>query len=649
VSKKRSSFATITWEDLDTWAGEKVVSRARRYKQNVQDLRMTKDQELLGWVQGTKRYAAEVWIDGSGSLLCECTCPYDWGPCKHCVALILVYLDALKNRTEVKQASSDDQRRQILTHNAAECGKDFPDMDEYQTPTEPLAPNLRSKFDSMKKKELVGLLMQVVVAHPEIGKEILEQEEAKSGEVEGIVEAVRCDIEKMCGEPDWDEYDWRNPYDATAPDLSSIHKRFDLLVKSGHADEVLELGLELLDQSEDLIERYDHDGEVSMDLAPCMEIVLNTVEDSSLSPSQQILWLIDASHADPYDIIYDVNQYLNREKYDMPAWSEAADVLLGRLSKRPTKKQRDDVAPSYRRQRVMNRAIQALENSDREKEIIPLLEQEAPITDCYELLVDRLVAANRTEEAKKAAIDGTRKTRGKYDGIAWRLAEKLREIASAEKDHPLAAAYRALEFFDRPSLHLYQPLKEDLHNADLWPSVREGLLNFLETGIRPDMASTNGQQNKASKPPKGWPLPAPEVPADMVTAGRRIFPDAETLVHIAIYELRNDDALKWFKRVKKASWGNSLDLTVAKAVKETHPYVSLEIWKKSAEREIGHVKPAAYKVAGAYLAEMRSVYEQVNRCEEWTAYVLALRTTHKRKTRLMEVLDSVEGKRIIET
>ncbi len=555
----------------------------------------------------------------------------------------------MKNKTEVKQASSDDQRRKILTQCAEESGNDLPDMDEYQTSSEPLASKLRTKFDSMKKNELVDLLVRVIEAYPEVGKEILEQEEARSGEVEGIVDAVRCEIEDLCGEPDWDEYDYRHPYDVTAPDFSSIHKRLELLVESGHADEVLELGRELLDQSEDVIERYDHDGEVSMDLAPCMDVVLNAVEESSLSPSQRILWLIDASHADPYDIIYDVDQYLDRDKYDKAAWSEAADVLLDRLSKLPTKKQRDDFSTSHRRRRVMNRAIQALENSDRDEEIIPLFEREAPITDCFELFVDRLVTENRTEEAKMVAIDAVKKARGKHDGTAWNLAAKLREMASAEKDHPLAAAYRALEFFNRPTLHLYQPVIEELIETDLWPSVREGLLDFLETGVRPDMTSTKRQRKKASKTPKGWPLPAPEVPADMVTVGRREFPDAETLVHIAIYEQRNDDALKWFKRVKHPLWDNNLELTVAKAVKGTHPDVSLEIWRKCAEREIGYVKPAAYQVAGRYLAEMRSVYERTNRSEEWAAYILELRTNHQRKTRLMEVLDSVEGKRIIET
>ncbi len=649
MSKKLSSFADITWDNLTTWAGEKVVSRARGYKQNVQDLRLTKDRELLGWVQGTKRYATEAWIDSSGSLLCLCTCPYDLGPCKHSVALVLVYLDALKNKTEVKQASSDDQRRKILTQCAEESGNDLPDMDEYQTSSEPLASKLRTKFDSMKKNELVDLLMRVIEAYPEVGKEIHEQEEARSGEVEGIVDAVRCEIEDLCGEPDWDQYDYRHPYDVTAPDFSSIHKRLELLVESGHADEVLELGRELLDQSEDVIERYDHDGEVSMDLAPCMDVVMNAVEGSSLSPSQRILWLIDASHADPYDIIYNVDQYLHKDKYDMAAWSEAADVLLGRLSKLPTKKQRDDFSTSHRRSRVMNRAIQALENSDREEEIIPLLEREAPITDCYEMLVDRLVTANRTEEAKKVAIDAVKKTRGKHDGITWKLAAKLREMASADENHPLAAAYRALEFFNRPTLHLYQPVKEELIETDLWPSVREGLLDFLETGVRPDMPPTKEQRKKASKTLKGWPLPAPEVPADLVTVGRRKFPDAETLVHIAIYEQRNDDALKWFRSVKQPLWDNNLELTVAKAVKGTHPDVSLEIWRKCAEREIGYVKPAAYQVAGRYLAEMRSVYERTNRSEEWAAYILELRTTHKRKTRLMEVLDSLQRKRIIET
>ncbi|MFH1117131.1 MAG: hypothetical protein V1792_24700, partial [Pseudomonadota bacterium] len=216
----------------------------------------------------------------------------------------------------------------------------------------------------------------------------------------------------------------------TARDFSTIHKRLELLVESGHADEVLELGLELLDRSAELIEHYDRDGEVSMELTPCMDVVLNAVGESSLSPSQQILWLIDASHNDPYDIIYDVNRYLDKAKYDKPAWSEAADVLLSRLCELPPKKQ-EDFVPSHERQGVVTRALQALENSDREREIIPLLEREAPITNCYELLVDRLVTANRTEEAKKVAVTGVKKTLGVHAGIAWKLVEKLRELASA--------------------------------------------------------------------------------------------------------------------------------------------------------------------------------------------------------------------------
>ena len=57
-------------------------------------------------------------------------------------------------------------------------------MGEYQALTDILAAKLRPKFDSMKKSELVDLLVQVIEAHPEAGQEILEREEAKTKRIE---------------------------------------------------------------------------------------------------------------------------------------------------------------------------------------------------------------------------------------------------------------------------------------------------------------------------------------------------------------------------------------------------------------------------------------------------------------------------------
>ena len=55
-------------------------------------------------------------------------------------------------------------------------------------------------------------------------------------------------------------------------------------------------------------------------------------------------------------------------------------------------RQKTDLSTGYRRQGIMNWAIEALEQCGRRKDIIPLLEREAPITQCYGTLVEHLLA-----------------------------------------------------------------------------------------------------------------------------------------------------------------------------------------------------------------------------------------------------------------
>jgi uncharacterized Zn finger protein len=45
---------------------------------------------------------------------------------------------------------------------------------------------------------------------------------------------------------------------------------------------------------------------------------------------------------------------------------------------------------------------------------------------------------------------------------------------------------------------------------------------------------------------------------------------------------------------------------------------------------------------------MHKVYQKTKRIGEWRQLIATLRTEHKAKRRLMEVLDSLEGKRIID-
>jgi uncharacterized Zn finger protein len=213
-----------------------------------------------------------------------------------------------------------------------------------------------------------------------------------------------------------------------------------------------------------------------------------------------------------------------------------------------------------------------------------------------------------------------------------------------------------MEFFDRPDVERYKLLQKAAARVDGWDAMRPKLLHWLETGQRPDLdaatPSSSGAKRKGktetSRPKRqAWPLPAIELTLPAPQGGYASFPDTCTLIAIAIEERRNDDVLKWYDHENRGSsyGGDYHGDTVASAVQETHPEAALRIWRRLAEAQIAVTKPAAYQTAGCYLEKMRAVYRRAGRIEEWHAYLAALRVKETRKRRLIEVLDSLEGKR----
>jgi len=675
VSALQTGFVEITWDDLTAWAGSKIVSRGRSYKSKVRELHTTPEGGLLAWVHGTEVYATHVWLDQSGRLYSACSCPYNWGPCKHSVALILVYLDALKKKETICEASPDDQRLLLLFENGHDDNydeletwdydddggsEDLKDEDEREdeedlahrgsrsakTKTNQRTNALRNVFEAMTKKDLVEFIMDLTERYPGIGNQVLEEEQLKSGRVNKIVQSIRHEIKNLSSEPAWSDH-WSD--EDNIPDYSRVCQRLESLLKSGHADEVVHLGEDLWRLGNEQVGMSHDEGETGEEIARCMEIVFRAVPESSLSPVDQMLWMINAIIEDDYSILEGVEDCISDPRYNKTDWSQVADALLTRLDKFPKPKKQDAYSIDYKREQIMHWAIKALENSGRTAEVIPLLEGEAPITHCYSTLIDHLLSAGRKEDAQKVAVDGFRKTINQLPGLALNLEKKLCEIAQSDKNFPLVAAYRALEFFHRPSLETYRSLEKAAHAMGEWPGVREAVIHFLETGVRPDMPQATGKKKNSSPPPTAWALPATEISPCWEKHPNQEYPDTNTLIDIAIHEKRNDEVIHWYEISKKGKFrGYINDDSVAEAVQASHPDVSLKIWQQLAEGQINLVKPAAYRVAANYLRKMQKIYKRLGRVDEWQAYLTGIRTQHKAKRTLMQTLDSLEGKRIID-
>jgi uncharacterized Zn finger protein len=216
-----------------------------------------------------------------------------------------------------------------------------------------------------------------------------------------------------------------------------------------------------------------------------------------------------------------------------------------------------------------------------------------------------------------------------------------------EDDWLGVAAMRADDFFQHPTLQAFQELQKAAERAGVWPAVRAGALHYLETGQLPHPSPRAAKDQ--TLPP--WPLPE-SGPTDNVDRQYLRFPIIDTLIAIAIAEKRPNEILHWYDQRKPEvsgwGWGGVHDDQIAEAVVQSYPERAIDIWKRLAEAYIAQTQTRSYEQASGYLLKLRDLLKKLGRAPEWQSYLTDLRQVNARKRRLLELLDDLEGRRIID-
>jgi uncharacterized Zn finger protein len=645
MTRKRTKtdyLKNLTWDDLEQWAGNTIVSRGRNYQRNrrVKGLARTPHGGLIAWVEGTRSYATQVDLE-SGTLCSTCNCPY-WDTCKHAVALVLEYLYCLKNGVVVPEVTAEDERLRMLAeyYEGEPLYSDDEDDLEDDAPLdrhrygEPFLQSLQAFLRKQTKAQLSTLLEDLADRYPPVRDTLQDLIDLSTADISEMVRVVRAKILEISSEPGWADY-WKG--ERFIPDYSPVKKRLEALEAEGHADEVITLGEELLEAGRGQVEMSNDEGETVEEISSCLEVVFRALPHSSLTPVERMLWVVEAEVKDEYGLCQGAEVFWG-QKHRVEDWNILAETLMDRLKQFRGAKGEDRFSQNYRRERLSDWVILALKNAGRHDDVITLCVREAEKTGSYARLVDFLLEAKRWEEAEQWIHRGIEATQNEWPGIATRLRNTLRQIRENEGDWPGVAALRAEEFLLNPTFESFQKLGKAAEKAGVWPAVRTAAMNYLETGRLPEEDPS-------------WPLPDSGI-KEPGEPRRHQFPLIETLVEVAIAEGRPDEVIRWYDQDKsqKPRWGWSgfQEDRVAEAIVGHYPDRALGIWKSIAESEIARTKPEAYRVAGSYLRKARRVLKDLGREKEWHDYLAELRRVNARKRRLLEILDSMSGRRIID-
>lgn len=647
---KKDLFEKLSWSDLEQWVGSRVLSRGQGYHRShrVNELAQTQTGSLIAWVQGEQKYATEVYFE-KGELISVCTCPYG-SNCKHGVAVVLEYLDHVKKKIEVPMVMEKDRRLELLEGMDEEDWDDEYEEEEEEEDDDEIGSggfisrkggkrtisDSQGFLEDQTKDQLIAMIKDLSERYPNVHEDLLDRQNLSKGSVSRIVSAVRKEIHELSSEPGWSSH-WN--HEGYTPDYSRVKGRLKSLLAKGHADEVVPLGKELLAAGIGQVEMSHDEGETGEEISSCLDIVFQALPKSSLSPVEQMLWMIDAELKDEYELCYGAESFW-KKKQKSSDWSIVADRLLERLNKFQPAKGDDNFSRSYHRDNLTNWIIRSLENSGRNEEIIPLCEREALITGSFTRLVDVLKKAKRWEEAEQWIHKGVKATQKQYPGIAKQLKDALREIREKEGNWLKVAAFRVEDFIQSPSVQTFKDMKKAGEKANMWQEVRAGTLHYLESGKHPRTSPS-------------WPLPKTGVKEEREFR-KSEFPMTSVLIDLAIEEKRPDDALKWYdhkKSKKEVYWYGAgyQDDQVAEAVAGHYPDRAIDIWKSIADRQIALTKPKAYEEAARYLKKAQSLLKKLKREEEWKDYLVKLRQANARKPKLIEILTRLEGRRIIES
>lgn len=641
-------FTALTWDDLQEWAGSIIVSRGQRYQRSrqVQALVNTSSGGLVAWVLGSERYATRV-ESADGDLLAVCTCPYE-GVCKHAVAVVLEYLEQKKRNATIPTVTERDQRLQLLDHHGDEeewgdtdedgsTGDDFVPAPERSTKKARKAGPAAwlSFLEQQTRPQLLALLNDLLQRYPDVRQFVQDRQNVAAGAVPKLVKALRVEIAALSQEPGWRNH-WNG--EGSIPDYSRVRHRLEALSTQGHADAVVEVGAQLLEAGTRQVEISDDEGETAEEIASCLDSVFQALPQSSRTPGEQMRWAVEVDLADQYELSRGAKPFW-AQRHPVEVWNELADQLGQRLARAPVHEAQGAFSEHFQRDRLSNWVIRALEQADRREEIIPLCRQEAEKTGSYLRLVEQLIKAKQWAEAEAWIRKGIVATEKQWPGIAAQLRAAFREMREQQRDWRAVAALRADEFFLEPSVKTFQALETATTRAGVTPNVRGAVLEYLETGTRPQPSTQH------------WPLPESGLPATT-----RHFPVeppmTDVLIDIAIAEKRPDEVLRWYDRRKPRmrGWdsGGFAEDRIAEAVVTQYPERAVAIWKQLAEAQIALTKPKAYDIAADYLRKVGRVLKHQGKGQDWREYLAALRQAHERKRRLVEVLDILAGRRIVD-
>lgn len=636
-NKKADLFKELRWSDIQDWAGGKATSKGIKYQEEerVKEIKCTPEGSLVARVQGTMDYFTEVSLE-NGKLSSICTCPVGHD-CKHGVAAVLEYLERVEQGEEIPVIDEEDPL--ITRARKGYMGAEASGIHEAEKSS---LRNLREYLRQLEKPELIEILVVFSEKDSLLGRYLRDRQNLAAENPEGFIGEIYSEMDELLKEER--DYDYWSYEGEDMPDFSDLQVRLESLLDSGHLEELLDIGKELMDGYEG-IAAYDEEGEIGTKISRCMDVVFRALSQSYLPAHEKMLYALEVELKDNYNILDELTLW--KEDFSQDEWRLFSESLKVRLQE-AEREQNGLSYSSWERDYVIDRLVDALKKAGLSEEIIPICELEAEMSGSYVRLVRVLLDSGENKKAEEWVYRGIKETREEEPGTARQLLQFLLEIKENEGNWLFVTALETEEFFRRPQLASYIRMQEAARKIGKWQEIRDAALKYLRSGEL--------EAKHVSPAAEASILPGIIPKTGLLDIGslEKIKPPAsDLLIKIAIKENNPEEVIYWYERFREERseaerYRNpTFENEIANAVKDKYPEIAVEIWKKLAERLISETKVSSYEAASVYLRKIKEILVASGKKKEWEIYLKDTTEMNKRKRKLLEILNRLGEDRII--
>lgn len=534
------------------------------------------DGVLVAHVRGTETYTVRLDTEKPG-LSYDCTCPVgdEVRFCKHCVAVGLVWLMA---------------RGEPLT------------VTPRPRPAEPPMDRVRAFLERQDAETLRTLLLAEADANENLRERLLLRDAAGGADAASL-ERLRNAIDRATTIPDFIDYDEAASY------AGVLDKMVDAIESFAQANPAaaIELTEHAIWQVEDALQSVDDsDGMVGDVLRGLQEVHLHACTDARPDPAALAQRLFEGEMRSEFETFAGAVEAYGELMggAGLTEYRRLAHAAWDRLpALGPGERDANSGTRRWTLTRIMER-LAKLTGSLEERVAVHSRDLSGP--HAFLKIAEIYLEAGDRDKAMEWARRGLEAF---PSGVGDRLCVFLAEEHHRRGEHEQAMELVWAVFGRRPYLAEYQLLKQHADQSRTWTSWRERAL----TRIR-----EHAQQRTAG----------------MIHLPGRAPDQRSELVRVFLWE--RDTEAAW-REAQEGGCSPDLWLQLAKARAADHPADALAVYRSQVDRILVNTGERAYAEAVKLLPRVREIMNRLG--EDFSTYITHLRVTHKRRRRLLEMLD----------